>query len=895
VKIELVKAVIFTAIFFLSNLPAFAQVDFNPKKDYPTGNNPISIYAADLDGDLDTDLVVANYGSDSVSILKNNGDGTFADKVDYPTGNKPISVFAADLDTFPGSDLVIANYGSDSISVLKNNGNGTFAAKVDYPTGNNPTSVFAAKLDTDSYYDIAVTNESSSTILVFKNNGDGFFVQTDVRGTGISPFSVFASNIDGDSNQDLVIANYGSHNITVLKNNGSGSFPSRRDYPTGNFPRSVFVTNLIGDSTPDIAVANESSGTVSIFRNEGGGTFADKIDFGTGNFPYSVFAADIDGDGYPDLAVTNIGDNSISILKNNGDGTFASKDDHQTGNNPVSLTVADFDSDGDQDLAIANYGSDNVSVLFQNRPPVLEPIVEPKTVVEGDSLIFSVHASDPDSDLLTLEAMNRPDSATFIDFGNGSGSFSFKPLFTQAGVYYITFKASDGSFADSQEVTIIVEQGDFGNPNTFVAKDDPGIKLKSIVAADLDGDGGPDLAVTENASDNILFFKNNGDGITFTLRSPDQGSGIDPGAILAANLDNSPGLDLAVVNENDYRITVLLKREDPFSFIRDEIYASLDEENPKSISSGDFDSDGYTDLVVAFPSSDVVNIIKSNGNGTFGPPVSHTVGAGPTSVVASDFDLDNDVDLAVTRVGTPSTPEDTVTVLMNNGDGSFTSPVDYLTGENPVSVFASDVDGDGNPDLVVANKGSDTVSVFKNNGDGTFASRDDYLSGLGPVSVFVSDIIGDSTPDIAVANESSGTVSIFRNKGDGTFYPKLDYKTGTGISPRPTSIVASDLDQDLDKDLAVVNSGEGTISIFLNLTKSCAIITGDANGDGNGPALPDIIYLVSYIFKGGAEPFPLCHGDVDENAKINLADIIYSVNFIFKGGPPPIISGDCCK
>jgi ankyrin repeat protein len=116
------------------------------------------------------DLAVANAYSDNVSILLNNGDGTFAAKVDYGTGNGPYSVFSSDLDGDGDMDLAVANMGSDNVSILLNNSNGTFAGKVDYGAGYGPYSVFSSDLDGDGDMDLAVANGYSDNVSVLLNN-----------------------------------------------------------------------------------------------------------------------------------------------------------------------------------------------------------------------------------------------------------------------------------------------------------------------------------------------------------------------------------------------------------------------------------------------------------------------------------------------------------------------------------------------------------------------------------------------------------------------------------------------------------------------------------------------------------------------------------------------------
>ncbi|MFH1620538.1 MAG: FG-GAP-like repeat-containing protein, partial [Patescibacteria group bacterium] len=111
------------SIFFVGFSLCYAG--FLSAVDYGVGNHPRLVFAADLDGDGDDDLATANYSSNSVSILVNNGDGTFVAAVNYAVGNRPATVFAADLDGDGDNDLAVANYYSDNVSVLLNNGDGT--------------------------------------------------------------------------------------------------------------------------------------------------------------------------------------------------------------------------------------------------------------------------------------------------------------------------------------------------------------------------------------------------------------------------------------------------------------------------------------------------------------------------------------------------------------------------------------------------------------------------------------------------------------------------------------------------------------------------------------------------------------------------------------------------
>jgi len=359
--------------FFIGLRPD--SLPFAPAVNYTAANGPVSVFCTDLDGDTDLDLAVANEGSDNVSILKNNGNGTFQTKVDYGSGDGPYSIFCADLDGDADLDLAVANAFTNNVSILKNNGDGTFQTKVDYGAGDGPRSVFCADLDGDGDLDLTVANYGSSNVSILKNNGTGTF-QTRVNyGVGNGPWSVFCADLDGDTDLDLAVANWYSHNVSILKNNGDGTFQSMVNYWTGDNPYSVFCADLDGDVDLDLAVANGYSHNVSILKNNGDGTFQAKVDYGAGDVPRSVFCADLDGDTDLDLAVANWYSDNVSILKNNGDGTFQANVDYAAGDAPWSVFCADLDGDADFDLAVVNYVSDSISILENltqvpaNQPP----------------------------------------------------------------------------------------------------------------------------------------------------------------------------------------------------------------------------------------------------------------------------------------------------------------------------------------------------------------------------------------------------------------------------------------------------------------------------------------------------------------------------------------------
>jgi len=199
--------------------------------------------------------------------------------------------------------------------------------------------------------------------------------------------------------------------------------------------------------------------------------------------------------------------------------------------------------------------------------------------------------------------------------------------------------------------------------------------------------------------------------------------------------------------------------------------------------------------------------LLGSGDGTFDDQVTYAAGSAPSSVYAADLDGDGDLDLATANESSGS-----VSVLLGNGDGTFAAQTTYTVGDSPGPVFAADLDGDGDLDLATANSGSNNVSVLLGSGDGTFAAQATYTAG-DPYSVYAADLDGDGDLDLATANYNSDNVSVLLGNGDGTFAEQTTYAAGDGTY----SVFAADLDGDGDLDLATANVNSDNVSVLLNL------------------------------------------------------------------------------
>ncbi|MCJ7507958.1 MAG: FG-GAP-like repeat-containing protein, partial [candidate division Zixibacteria bacterium] len=354
----------------------------------------------------------------------------------------------------------------------------------------------------------------------------------------------------------------------------------------------------------------------------------------------------------------------------------------------------------------------------------------------------------------------------------------------------------------------------------------------SIFAADLDGDGDLDLTTANYHDHTVSVVLNNGNA-TFSPSTEYPVISGAAGSIFAADLDADGDIDLATANHAGNTISVLLNNGNA-TFSPSTEY-SVGGSNPHSIFAADLDGDGDLDLATANYGSHNVSVLLNNGDATFSPSTEYSIGVDNycSSVFAADLDGDGDLDLA-----TANREGKTVSILLNNGDAAFGSFSEYSVGGNePYSVFVADLDADADLDLVTANPFGDNVSVLLNNGDATFSSSTEYSAGAYPNFVFAADLDSDGDLDLATANPDVGIVSVLLNNGNATFSPHTEYPVN-GI---PWSVFAADLDGDGNLDLATANGDDGTVSVLIsNFLAPKVVSTSPAQNELNVPVNTNI-------------------------------------------------------
>ncbi len=372
----------------------------------------------------------------------------------------------------------------------------------------------------------------------------------------------------------------------------------------------------------------------------------------------------------------------------------------------------------------------------------------------------------------------------------------------------------------------------FSNPVTISYPPTNENYLNLVTVGDFNGDGKPDLAVfSQYPESGVTILLGNGDG-TFT---PASGSPITttygPYGIAVGDFNGDGKLDLAILDANSQGyevVTVLLGNGDgTFTSTASTLSACG---GSVSLVVADFNKDGKLDLAV--PCNNVydesVYILLGNGDGTFTQSTGSPIPLVDTTslAVTADFNGDGNPDLAVTNE-----EENTVTILLGNGDGTFAQPSGspVPAGNEPYSLAAGDFNGDGKPDLAVADYNNARVTMLLGNGDGTFTQSGTVSVGRGPISLAVGDFNKDGKEDLAVANNYDGTVSILTGNGNGTFSLNSLMTVNTGSYEQggfgsfnlngPSSLAVGDFNGTGILDVAVVNPGPETTSA-LNILQT---------------------------------------------------------------------------
>ncbi len=333
---------------------------------------------------------------------------------------------------------------------------------------------------------------------------------------------------------------------------------------------------------------------------------------------------------------------------------------YAVGTSPTCIATADFNNDDELDLITCNMGGNNLSVLLGNGNGTFQ---EPMTTPVG-----------PQPRLLSVAELTgdqRPDVVVMHSIST---------------LLMILAGKGDGTFQEIQRVNL-------------------GKTPTSVLAADFNGDKHLDIAVSL-VLDRILIFSGNGKG--FFVLTYDFDPGDTPTGVTTADLNTDGKPDLIVANNGriGHNIALFYGKGDG-TFVPAATYRTP--LAPLIVGVSDFTGDDILDIVVIYGERNTLALLPGQKDGTFKDPIPFGAEGGPADLVMGDYNHDGRLDLAV-----PNNLSHNLSVLLGNGDGTFIQPpIDYRTGDVPLSVTSGEFEKGHPPGLAVANNGSSTVSVFR--------------------------------------------------------------------------------------------------------------------------------------------------------------------------------------
>lgn len=706
---------------------------------------------------------------------------------------------------------------------------------------------FIADLDNDGDLDIATSGEDSQRVHVYLNGGDGSTFAPAVYFPGDDAPAITGADFNGDGYIDLAVAKWGfDGDVVIMLNQGDGTFAPGVDYPARFGPSDITTGDMNNDGNADVIVTDRFDSFIVILHGNGDGTFMPFTGRYVGEQPEGVEVGDMNGDGHLDLLAVSSFSNELGVSLNDGNGSYGNPAYYPVGSDPRRVRVADIDGDTDLDVVVVSRSSHNATVYKNDGGGVLSV----HATVGVDFLPLDLRLTDLDADgSPDILVSNENERDIKILINDGAGNFAPD---TGAGPYIGSARSVWAADMNGDGLVDIVAGSDRAHAISLQRADgsfDSSYSLSEIPRgwaryADLNGDGAMDIVASNGSSMAQRFTIAFGDGngqvsSTTTITPMSNATVLDA---IPSDIDGDGDADVVAMVQ-----TVEFGKFDPYftvslyAYINDgsgnmtltgtpvEVDSDIDEFY--EMDCGDFDGDGLRDDFL------VSNLYEAQIKGVSWNPLQSwttmgTVVSVPGNGVgleAIDYDMDGDDDIV-------SIGADQVIVRRNNGVFSFSAGGTIATGDEPVDIAIGDIDGDGDPDLVVLNEYNfqtdNTVRVIMNNGAGFDPGVELSIGYYGSSSVdyarrlAVGDVNLDGHADIVVSPfVPVDAVRVFLGDGTGGFVLDSSY-----LAQVPGAIDLVDLNMDDQLDVVISHTGWSPM-VLLNQGGASGC-PADLTGDG---------------------------------------------------------------
>jgi hypothetical protein len=877
------------------------------------GANTVYLAAADFNGDGKPDLTVSTGNNSAITVFLNNGDGTFGTPHTLFLGYQPGTIAAGDFNGDGKEDLAVASAGA--VHLLYGDGTGGFSGGQVYAAAITPQSTLVVDdFNADHISDLAVAEPTSNAILVLLGQAGANPIPTTCS-VSTQPMTLTSGvfvNVLGYRDLAYVGADQQIH---FLANNGAGNFlpvslPSGDTITDPSVPVIFFGVDLNNDGRTDLfqiyddgyvdprlnlypldPIPVESLPTapprdtpllanlngvpvIATVRSNGNlllslgqpnqpTVFQPALVLNPGN-PVTAAVFLHGGPGLRLAAIEPEGNHLfIYTLDNSGRATLTQTID--TLNFPTEIAAADLNGDGIDDIVVSTLAGTSfntadflqgvVSVYLANPDGSFGPMQQLN--VGGGPSDIALTSVGP-SGLPDILVSNQLSGTVSVMLNQGNGTFAPETL----------FRASSGAMNASFDPTQ-------SNPNerAMISLD----QTDSLAVGDFNGDGMPDI-VTVNANAGTLEYLQ-GEGKGAFANPVSLFIGGHSTTVRAGDFNGDGNLDLAVLDPVAQTISIFLGDGHGHFTLK----SVLDAGNlPTSLTLADLNGDGKMDIAVSNPYGDLLFIL-GNGDGTFRPYV----------------DANNKVPFVTTGTNSAGQPnvflanqasDQSLIQLRVPGTTTFTAGSFVQTRSNglqaPGAVQIADLNGDGIPDMMVANSGSNNVLIYVSQSDSSYKQVSQF-AGTNPTGMAIADLNGDGIPDLVVVNTGSNDVSVLFGSGTGNSWtllpgPRLKLPAGN-LGPIAVSI--RDVNGDGIPDLVVTCAQSGTV---------CVIPGIGSNGVGTGFFEDNVAYtltvsptvpLVQMALLPGSSTIGFALTTNGTILSLNVADIATPVQTVFTSTP----------